>query len=78
MRGVRPCGCLCEGVIVFKIALAVAGAGAVMFYLGVMRQKRDDVFNVPFISPTALQFFGGAMMIAGGVVSLLSYMRGIA
>ena len=62
----------------FKIALAVAGAGAVMFYLGVRRQKREDVFSVPLISPTALQVFGGAMLIAGGVVSLLSYLRGIA
>ena len=62
--------------MLFKIALSVAGSGAVMFYLGVKRQRREDVFNISLVSPTALQIFGGAMAIGGGVVALLTYMRG--
>jgi hypothetical protein len=64
--------------VLFKIALAAAFAGAVMFYLGVRRQAREDVFNVPIISPMALQIFGGALTLGGLVVSLLTYMRGLA
>ena len=64
--------------VLFKIALGVAGAGAVMFYLGLKRQRRDDVFNTSIVSPMALQFFGGAMTIGGVIVSLLTYMRGFA
>lgn len=63
--------------MIFKIALAAAGAGAVMFYLGLKRQSRDDVFNVSMISPMALQIFGGALAIGGAIVSLLTYMRGL-
>jgi hypothetical protein len=64
--------------MLFKIALSVAGSGAMMFYMGVKRQRRDDVFNVSMVSPTALQIFGGAMTIAGIVVALLMYIRGLA
>ena len=64
--------------MLFKIGLAVAGAGAAMFYLGLRRQNRDDVFNVSLISPMALQIFGGALAIGGVIVSVLTYMRGLA
>ncbi|MFN3890693.1 MAG: hypothetical protein ACK4MV_09875 [Beijerinckiaceae bacterium] len=64
--------------MLFKIALAVAGSGAVMFYLGVKRQRQEDVFNTSIVSPMALQFFGGALAIGGAIVSLLTYMRGLA
>ncbi|MBX9758320.1 MAG: hypothetical protein K2Y29_06050 [Beijerinckiaceae bacterium] len=63
--------------MIFKIALAAAGAGAVMFYLGLKRQNREDVFNVSMISPMALQIFGGALAIGGVIVSALTYMRGL-
>lgn len=63
--------------MLFKIALSVAGSGAVMFYLGVKRHMRTDGFNTSLISPMALQFFGGAMTIGGAVVAALAYMRGI-
>ena len=64
--------------MLFKVALAAACSGAVMFYLGVRRQAREDVFNVSLISPMALQIFGGALTIGGLIVSLLTYMRGLA
>ena len=63
--------------MLFKVALSVAGSGVVMFYLGVKRQMRRDQFNMSLISPTALQFFGGAAAIGGLVVALLAYMRGM-
>jgi hypothetical protein len=65
-------------VMLFKVALSVAGSGAVMFWLGLKRQSRRDTFNVSLISPTALQIFGGAMAIGGAIVALLAYLRGLA
>lgn len=63
--------------MLFKVALSVAGSGAVMFYLGLKRQMRSDVFNTSLVSPMALQVFGGAMTIGGVIVALLAYMRGV-
>ena len=63
--------------MLFKIALSTAGAGAVMFYLGLKRQKRDDLFDTSLVSPIALQIFGGAIAISGAIVATLSYMRGL-
>jgi hypothetical protein len=65
-------------VMLFKVALSIAGSGAVMFYIGVKRQMRQDRFNVSLISPTALQIFGGAMAIGGSIVAALAYLRGLA
>lgn len=64
-------------MLLFKISPGIALLGATLFYLGVRRRSRKDVFDESMVSPFAFIFFGGAMAIGGGIIVLLGYLRGL-
>ncbi len=60
---------------IFNVAIIVAIAGLLLLITGLRQQNRFDITNIPLVSATGKQFFGGAMMIIGIVVLALSTMR---